>query len=350
MKVLGEISYTKLRQIGVGQGMNSTVYLVDEPQLGGRVAMKEIEKSRFGNPAEYFREAHAMFGVVHENVVAILYACQTATLISLAMPYYPKGSLLDRICDCPLQLSQVQRVAQGILTGLARIHLTGYIHFDVKPSNVLFSNTDKPMVADFGQSRSITPTGVVAVPPLYFAAQPPETIKTGVATILADIYQVGLLLYRALNGDAFFASQIPANATLLETKISTGKFPDRHRFMPHVPQRIRTLVRKALRVDPAQRFQNAIEMADALSRVSLALGWSVKPINGGGFTWRASRLGHADLVVALFKQSSEWEVQAFTEKSGEPSRAKGKSENWRSGLSLQDAYAHLRDVFERILQ
>jgi serine/threonine protein kinase len=350
MQVCASISYTKLNRIGVGQGMNSEVYLADDSQLGGQVAAKEICKARFANPAAYFDEAQTMFAVAHDNVVAVQYACQTATIISLVMPYYLKGSLADRIQNCPLQLSEIQRVAQGVLAGLAHIHLAGYIHFDVKPSNVLFSNTNKPMVADFGQSRSISTTGVVTVPPLYVDAQPPETISTGLATQVADIYHVGLLMYRALNGDIFFKSQVPADPALLRARISAGKFPDRARFMPHVPLRIRTLVRKALRVTPADRFQTATEMADAFSRVDLTLDWSAEPLLLGGFRWRALRPGQCDLIVELINRGGTWAVETFTEKKGEPRRAKEKSDNWRSGLSLNDAYAHLKDVFERLPQ
>ena len=350
MQIVGSISYTKLRQIGVGQGMNSEVYLADDQQLGGQVAAKEITKSRFANAAAYFEEAQAMFAVAHDNVVAVQYACQTPSTISLVMPYYRKGSLADRIGDRPLQLSETLRITQGVLAGLAHIHLTGYIHFDIKPSNVLFSNTGKPMVADFGQSRAISPTGVVTVPRLYMSAQPPETINTGHATRVADIYHVGLLMYRALNGNTFFTSQVPGDDALLRTRISGGKFPDRARFMPHVPSRIRTLVRKALRVDPADRFQAATAMADALSRVDLVLDWSVEPLPLCGSRWRAVRLNQCDLIVELIDQNGTWDVKTFTEKKGEPRRTKGKKENWRNGLSLDDAYAHLKDVFERLRQ
>jgi eukaryotic-like serine/threonine-protein kinase len=350
MQVFGSISYTKLRQIGVGQGMNSEVYLADDPQLGGKIAAKEIEKARFPNTAAYFEEAQAMFAVAHDHVVAIQYACQTPMIISLVMPYFRKGSLADRIQDRPLQLSEIQRVAQGVLAGLAHVHLTGFIHFDVKPSNVLFSNTDRPMVADFGQSRTIAAGGVVSVPPLYMVSQPPETIKTGVATQLADIYHVGLLMYRALNSDPFFTSQVPSTQALFQAQVSAGKFPDRNKFMPHVPSRMRTLVRKALRINPADRFQTATEMADALSRIPLTLDWSVEPLPLGGFRWRALRDAQCDLVVELADQGGTWDVETFTHRKGEPRRAKGKSENWRSGLSLSDAHAHLKDVFERLWQ
>ena len=128
-------------------------------------------------------------------------------------------------------------------------------------------------------------------------AQPPETINTGLATTVADIYHVGLLMYRALNGDPFFNSQIPGDDALLRAKISHGKFPDRKRFMPHVPSRICVLVRKALRVNPADRFQAATEMMDALSRVDLPLDWTGEPLPVGGFRWRALRPDRCSLVV-----------------------------------------------------
>ena len=118
--------------------------------------------------------------------------------------------------------------------------------------------------------------------------------------------------------------------------------------MPHVPSRLRTLIRKALRVNPDDRFQTATEMADDLSRVDVALDWSVEPLLLGGFRWRAMRPGQCDLVVELKSAAGAWEVETFTENKGEPRRSKGKKENWRSGLSLDDAYAHLEDVFDRL--
>lgn len=187
------------------------------------------------------------------------------------------------------------------------------------------------------------------MPPLYIYAQPPETISTGVATSVADIYHFGLLMYRALNGDQFYTSQIPSDLASLKTKILAGKFPDRARFMPHVPTRVRTLVRKALSLDAADRFQSATEMADALSRVKLELDWSTVPLGAGGFRWKAVRPAQADLIVELINQGGSWDVKTYTQTQSMPPRTKGKSENWRSGLTTKVAYEHLKDVFERML-
>src|SRR5207253_8906637 len=61
-------SYQTLGEIGKGEGSNSKVYLADEPQLGGQVAVKEIAKAQFGSSAaEYFREAQAMRSEEHTS-------------------------------------------------------------------------------------------------------------------------------------------------------------------------------------------------------------------------------------------------------------------------------------------
>ena len=147
MRVLAQLEYQRFRQLGVGQGMNSEVYFAHDPQLGGDMAVKEIEKSKFGNDINaYFAEAQTMFAVNHPNITPVQYACATGDKICLAMPYFARGSLTDQITSCPISLSEVLRVGQAVLAGLARIHAARFIHFDIKPSNVLFDDRDRKSV------------------------------------------------------------------------------------------------------------------------------------------------------------------------------------------------------------
>ena len=151
MKIVATVDYVQKKQIGAGQGMNSTVFLADDPQLAAEVAVKEIPLSKLGNdPGKYFAEAKTMFASEHKNVLPIRYACRTADRICLAMPFCNAGSLADRIRNNPLSLREAQRVGIGILNGLAQVHLAGFVHFDLKPTNVLFGASDEPLVADFG--------------------------------------------------------------------------------------------------------------------------------------------------------------------------------------------------------
>lgn len=350
MDVIGTIRYTKVRQIGIGEGMNSEVFLAVDPQLAGEIAVKEIPKAKLGNtPTEYFREAQAMFATEHDNVVSVRYGCQTADLIGLAMRYYPRGSLAPRIAISPLGLRELLRVGDDVLRGVGRIHATGYVHFDIKPSNVLFSDAGRATLADFGQARAYDPaTGVVTAPQVYRDSFPPELLTTGVGTVQSDIYQVGLLLYRAANGDARFKVQIPADPARLLAAIAAGRFPDRRAFLPHVPPWLRTLIRKALRTKPEQRFGAASEFADALARIELRIDWETSIGCGGAISWRARRADQPDILVLLEPDGAAWQVRAYTERASNPRRALGRGVYWRSGLSQLDAMTFLEEVFRAV--
>lgn len=349
MDVVGQIRYTKLDRIGLGEGLNSEVYRATDPQIDGVVAVKEIPKSTFGDPSIYFDEAKRMFAARHENVVPIRYACETSDLVGLVMPHYARGSLAKRIAAQPLGLHELVRVADGVMRGVIRIHSAGSIHFDLKPSNVLFSDLDEPMVADFGQARQFNrATGTATPPRIYVPSFPPELLTASVATIHTDIYQLGLLLYRSVNSDVIFKAQIPPDRTLLGDRISRGKFPDRKIFLPHVPLRIRSLIRKALRLKPDERFGSVTDFAAALGRATIPLNWTTTVSSAGYMTWRAARAGQPDLLVSLEGDSLQWRVRTFTERPPAARRALGRKIFWREYSQRAEALAHLEDVFRTL--
>jgi len=347
MQILATIEYDRGNQIGVGQGMNSKVFLARDPQLGGEIAVKEIEKATFVNGVtSYFEEAQAMFATTHPNIVPIQYACETPTHIVLAMPYFANGSLALRILSAPLTIREFIRVSQGVLNGVTQIHKASFIHFDLKPSNVLFNNVDAPLVADFGQTRRILPNGVMTVPPMYPTAIPPETWASGVGSFLSDIYQAGLLFYRAVNGDFLYNAQFSGiSGAALKAGVVAGRLPNRKVFLPHVPQRVRSIIRKAMRPNPSERYQSAAELATAIGRVQVGLDWITAVKLNGEITWRANRLDKPDLEVSLISSGANWDVQVWTV-NGVSRRAKGLSDYWADGLSYTDAIKQLNDVFE----
>lgn len=346
MQKVATLIYDPLRQIGVGQGMNSKVFHSADPQLGGEFAVKEIPKASFGNGlAAYFQEATTMFACEHPNVVPIQYACETQDEVCLAMRYFPRGSLSNRIATGPMQFGPILKMMREVLSGLGHIHSRGFVHLDVKPSNVLFSDTDEAMVADFGQSRRAV-NGVVPGPAMYIPAMPPEVIISRVAVVASDVYHAGLLLYRAANGDAFYKAQIPADRNVLARKIVSGKFPDRSLFLPHVPKRIRTIIRTSLKVDPAERYQTARELADALAKVRVPNDWRVNTSPVGAIEWRVDRPSQPTLAVKLDRSGIGWSVAIHTDG---PSGIRAKNKNdWRTGITRSEADVHLKKVFQSL--
>ena len=288
-----------------------------------------------------------MFATAHPNIVPIQYACQTPSHIVLMMPYYQHGSLADRIASGPLTLSELVRVAIGVLHGIVQIHDAGYIHFDIKPSNILFNDVNDPMVADFGQSRKILPGGRVTLPPLYYRCIPPETLRSHIGSLLGDIYQVGLLLYRATNGEPHFDEQFSGlTPAAINDRMMRGLLPDRKSFLPHVPKRIRSIIRKSLKAEPSQRYQSATEFSQAIGRVPRTMDWMTYPDPNGNITWKAQRAGKCDLEVNLLGSGSTWSVAVWTVNGGVK---RAKNVLGASGLSYDDAMAHLNDVFEQLL-
>jgi serine/threonine protein kinase len=347
MRVVATLQYEKLQQIGIGQGMNSAVYKVLDPQLGGDIVVKEIPLSKFVNSVPgYFREAQAMFAANHQNVVPVFYAGTSATDVCIAMPFYPKGSLADQLANGPLPVSEIVRIGQDVLAGLAQIHMAGYVHLDVKPSNVLISETGRGLVADFGQSRAIGPMGTANVPDLYWSCLPPEAFS-GTVTLLADVFQTGLLLLRAVNGEDDWSRQLPADRSQIQDLVTRGAFPDREGFLPHVPNRLRSVIRRALTVDPAARFQSAIEFADALAQVNPPLDWRCCFDSDGATTWRAERSDRPALVVKLQPDGRRWSVLVFTERNGKL-RTRGADTLCRSMLSGSAARRHVRRVLRNL--
>jgi eukaryotic-like serine/threonine-protein kinase len=348
MKVLAEVEYEKLEQIGAGEGMNSLVYKARDPQLAGIVAVKEVEKANFrNNIADYFAEAQAMYRTKHDNIVPVHYACATDTHICIAMPFFKEGSFAALIENGPAPLSLVLKVGGAVLTALAQVHLAQLLHLDVKPSNVLLSDRGVPMLSDFGQARRLSGSGVATVPRIYWLGIPPEAYD-GVVVVQSDIYQAGLLLYRAVNGDPHFQMQRILDTGRLKVAIKQGKFPRRDNFLPHVPQRLRTIIRKALRVDPSERYQSATEFADHLGKVACELDWSTTVHPTGCLEWRAQRQDQPALIVVAEANHGAWSVKTYTDGPKGARRAKGLSVFWRDLPNWKEASAHLSQVFENL--
>ena len=348
MEVVAEIKYDRQHPIGVGEGLNSQIFMIIDSQMGGQLVAKEIDKADFRDPAEYFEEAKAMFATSYQDIVPIQYACETSTHVVLAMPCYPNGSLAGRIRTNPITARELVRISQGILRGLSQIHAAGFVHFDIKPSNILFDNANSPLVADFGQAKKILPTGAATQPYLYDLTIPPEVYATGSGSFLSDIYQSGVLFYRAINGSRLYEMQFSGlSDTAIADKVAKGKLPDRNLFLPHVPQRLRKIIRRALKTNPSERYQSATEFAAALARVDTGLDWVTTLSPSGEACWDASRAGMAPLRVELLTDGRAWITTAWTV-NGTQRRAKDPANCCRSGLSFAGAVKQLNTIFRQL--
>ena len=346
MDIIAQWNYTRLRQIGVGAGRNSQVFVVHDPQRNAEIVVKEIDKSTIADPAKLFSESQAMVAAASPFVVPLYCAAQTPDKICLGMPLYQNGSLADRITTDPLPPREIIRIGLDVLSGIGAIHAKGLIHFDVKPTNILFDDTGTAMVADFGQACALGPAGTAAIPGLYVYSVPPEAFTHGTGVPQSDIYQMGSTLYRMSNGNPHFKRQLPGHRILLETLTLNGKFPDRDAFQPHVPRQLRTLIRKALQVDPSDRFPTAAAMADALGKITVKCNWQMRTATSGERSWRCDRTGQASIVVEEKLNGASRNVEIWTISAGNK-RAKDR-QSWKRNLSPADSHKALKSIFESL--
>ncbi|MFO0849863.1 MAG: protein kinase [Gemmataceae bacterium] len=158
----------------------------------------------------------------------------------------------------------VARVGAQVADALAYAHAQGVVHRDVKPANLLLDLRGTAWVADFGLAKSadaddLTHAGDVIGTLRYMA---PERFD-GAGDHRADVYALGLTLYELLTLRP--AYQAASRARLVELAVAAD--PPRPRAVdPAVPRDLETVVLKAIRRDPAERYQTAAELADDLRR------------------------------------------------------------------------------------
>tara|TARA_R110002033_G_scaffold145020_1_gene182859 strand:- start:1092 stop:2135 length:1044 start_codon:yes stop_codon:yes gene_type:complete len=270
---LAQVTFEQIEEIGQ-DGQNSTTFRCHDHQLDAEIVVKKIPKDDLDQDA-YFAEAQALYASSHPNVVQIHYACFDDDHVYVAMPYYQNGSLKGLMATKNLTVREIITIGCQVLSGLHNVHSKKLIHFDIKPDNVLLSQRGEALLSDFGLAKAIASNGMAEQDRFYLRMKSPEAFEGGYEfDPRFDVYQIGLLLYRMCNGNDEFNRQFSDfidngdfDRDGFSFAVRNGQFPDREIFLLHVPQSLRTVVKKCLHTDPAQRFQTALEVANALAKI-----------------------------------------------------------------------------------
>lgn len=269
-----ELQFKPIQEIG-GEGKNSTVYLAEDFQLKAQLVVKKIAKAAIKDPAQYFSESSILHKTEHPNVVPAYWGCQDADSIYVAMPYFANGSLKKLMGTKFLTVREIIRYGIQFLSGLHNIHSKGLIHFDIKPDNILLSNSDTALVSDFGLAKYMDAMGEAAPEGVYGKTVPPEVIQAAPAFDLKfDIYQAGLTLYRMCVGDNEYYRQFEKydspggfKAAEYSQDVLREKFPNRKAFPAHIPKSLQNIVVKCIKVDKAKRYSSVLEITNALAKL-----------------------------------------------------------------------------------
>lgn len=281
-----QLVFDLVREIGQ-DGRNSQAFVSRDHQLDAEIVIKRVQKSNLVSTNGFFAESKALYASSHPNVVQIHYACEDNDYIYLAMPYYQKGAVNTLITGRFMTVREAVAAGCQVLSGLHNIHSKGLIHFDIKPDNILLSDRGEAMLSDFGLAKQAV-LGLAQPDGIYTPMVAPEVLQGQQCAKTYDIYQFGLTLYRMCIGNEAFYQQVESygkhpnfDSNRFVQDVVGGRFPNRDAFPAHIPNRLKNVIKKCLKVSPADRYTSAIDIANALAQVDgETLDWRYEFDNG----------------------------------------------------------------------
>ncbi len=287
------------RRLGAG-GMGE-VYLATDLALDRPVAIKVLPEGCAREPRQrerLIREARAQARVVHPNVGHIYFIGEEAGRLYFAMEYVAGRTLADAIADGPMPVEDALAAIRAAVLGLREAQRSGFLHRDVKPSNLMVDPHGVVKVLDFGLAAGapgadagdgpIAQTSLAGTP-LYMA---PEQARGEAVDLRADIYALGVTLFHLVSGKPPFLAETADELITLHASADRPAVPRHGRDRTQIDA-IGALCARMMAARPEDRFASYDELLRAIDLVSAA---HTRP---GGFLARALATGLDFLIVGL---------------------------------------------------
>jgi serine/threonine-protein kinase len=253
----------------IGEGGMAEVFLGEDTRLGRPVVLK-ILKDHLAKDAEFLerfkREARSEASLSHPNIISVYDFDEQDGQYFIVMEYMDNARALSDMLREKGRLTEreVLPLARGILEALAFAHRNGIIHRDLKPHNVLVKPDGTVKVTDFGLAKaltsdSLTQTGAMVGTVQYFSPEQAQGKNLGIES---DLYSMGILLYELLSGRVPFEGENPVAIAIKQVQ---AQAPSIREANPAVSQSMESVLEKAMRKLPAERFRSAEEFLDALA-------------------------------------------------------------------------------------
>ena len=312
----------------IGHGGMAKVYRGQDMTLGREVAIKILDPDLARDTAFRTRfrlEAQAASRMSHPSIVRVYDAGDSSTggAASDDPPYIVmelvKGTLLkDIISGGPVPVADAVRYVDGILEALDYSHRAGVIHRDIKPGNVMVTDSGQVKVMDFGIARAVSDssstvaeTTQIIGTAAYFS---PEQAKGEPVDARADLYSTGVVLYELLTGRQPFRGDSPvavAYQHVSETPVPPTEVNEES------PGALDPIVLRALAKDPYQRFPDAANFRAALDAATTGHAPSRKQLGALTSELYGPSPRHAQETARSLRQLSTDTTMARTQ-SGPP--------------------------------
>ena len=260
----------------LGSGGMASVYLARHEAIDQEIALKVLQPQAAGSDeivGRFHREAKVIGMLTHPNIVRVLIFGESDSLLFMAMEHVDGEQLDERAGAGELSEGRVIKIMKQVASALAEAHDLGIIHRDLKPENILLTEfrgePDFVKVLDFGiakilhdddpDAEPLTKAGIIYGTPHYLS---PEQARAQEIDKRADIYSLGCILYELMCGQRAFAGNNPAQ--VVRRQAFDDPTPPRQVAPERVSPTMERIIVRAMAKDPADRFDSALEMFDAL--------------------------------------------------------------------------------------
>ena len=332
----------------IGHGGMATVYRARDTRLDREVALKVMHPHLQGSreaKQRFAREAVTVARIRHPSILEIYdYSGEDSEIAFIATELLTGPTLkvfAEQHSDMPAEIAAC--LALQVARALSAAHAEGIIHRDVKPENVLLHENRGIKLTDFGiaqlvDMQSMTTTGQVLGSPAHMA---PEQVEGKECDARSDLFALGTVLYLLATGELPFSGQ---NAHQVLKRIVDGKFRDPLQVRPSIGNRLASMIRKLLELDPAKRYATAADLErDLLAFVTES---GIESPEDAVARYLSDPEGYGAILRAQL-------VLKLTE-LGEQAQARGEVpvalEHWNRVLALDDGNARVLAGVQRLGQ
>lgn len=258
----------------IGSGGMADVYMAKDLLLDRVVAVK-ILHSNFCEDNDFivrFRhEAQSAGKLMHPNIVGIYDVGNDQGIHYIVMEFVEGITLKQYIQTHPaIPIDTAVRIAIEIASALEAAHANGIVHCDIKPHNILLTETGKVKVTDFGIARAINSATVIdkraVLGSVHYLS--PEQAAGDKITEKADIYSLGVVLYEMLTHHLPFEGETAVSIALQHMR---GEVPRPAKINPAISPMLEECVLTALQKDPGKRYHS---ISDFVAELKLAQGFT----------------------------------------------------------------------------
>lgn len=252
----------------VGSGGMANVYRAYDKILDRSVAVKMLREDIVENNADFrefitrFRmEAQSVAKLSHPNIVTMYDVGHDGNIDYIVMEYVDGETLKKKIDrEGALDERQALKFAREIAEALEHAHQNHLVHCDIKPHNILITNTGRVKVTDFGIAQAATSTAKHTNAGFIMGSAPylsPEQARGQMPDSRSDLYSLGIVLYEMLTGRVPFGGQDPV--TVAMKQIQEAPMPPSG-WRSTISPLAEAVVMKALEKSPQNRYQRMSEM------------------------------------------------------------------------------------------